>query len=37
MSMHMIGVKQIFLWAGWCVLASQIFHEMITICFGSTL
>ena len=27
MSMHMITVKHIFLWAGWCVLALQVFMK----------
>ena len=27
MFMHMISVKQIFLWAGWCVLALQFFMK----------
>ena len=27
MSMHMISVKQVFLWAGWCVLALQFFMK----------
>ena len=27
MSMHMISVKHVFLWAGWCVLALQFFMK----------
>ena len=34
----MIGVKQIFLWAGWCVLALQFFMKWCPFfLFGSTL
>ena len=31
MSLHMIGVKQIFLWAGWCDCTFKFFHEVMCI------